>query len=143
MIGLVFGGGILGLAWLLVSKPSILKEEIISENGIYWHTELSISILDEKQEIPAKIGIGITERYIHTHEADGVIHMEFPGLVKEDDIRLGRFFEIWGKQFNKNCIFDQCSGPEGKVKMFINGKESFEFENYIMKNEDKIEIIFE
>jgi len=69
--------------------------------------------------------------------------MEFSGLCLEDDLRLGRFFEIWGKRFNKNCIFDKCSGPEGQLKMFVNGELNYEFENYMMKDGDKIEIIFD
>lgn len=104
---------------------------------------MTIKIFGEDQEIPAGIGIGITERNIHTHEKDGIIHMEFPGLVREDDLRLGRFFENWGRQFNKDCIFDKCSGPEGQLKMFVNGQENFEFENYIIQDGDEIEIIFE
>lgn len=69
--------------------------------------------------------------------------MEFSGLVKKDDVRLGRFFEIWRKQFTKDCIFDTCDGSGGKLKMLVNGRENFEFENYIMRDRDKIEIIFE
>ena len=80
---------------------------------------------------------------MHTHEADSVIHMEFSGLVREDDIRLGRFFEIWGKKFNRDCIFDKCNGPEGRLKMFVNQQPNYQFENHIMRDRDKIEIIFE
>lgn len=69
--------------------------------------------------------------------------MQFSGLAKKDDIRLGRFFEVWGKKFIKDCIFDQCNSQEGKLKMFVNGIENFEFENYIMRDRDRIEIIFE
>ena len=69
--------------------------------------------------------------------------MEFSGLVKESDLRLGRFFEIWGKTFSQDCIFDKCAGPQNQLTMLINGKENFEFESYIMRDGDKIEIIFE
>lgn len=141
---LIIGGGILGLGLFLVNRPPIQESIIISRQGIHWHAELSISILGQKQEISTNIGIGFGgHRPIHTHEADGVIHMEFPGSVKEDDIRLAHFFEIWDKKFSKDCIFDKCNGPEGQVKMFVNDKENFEFENYIMRDGDKIEIIFE
>lgn len=140
---LIIGGGVSGLGWLLVSQKPTPESEIIARNGIHWHPELSIKILGQKIEIPASIGLGITERPIHTHDDMGVIHLEFPGLVRKDDIGLGKFFETWGKKFNKDCIFDKCSGPEGQLKMLVNGELNSEFENYIMKNGDKIEIIYE
>jgi len=55
--------------------------------------------------------------------------MEFSGLVREDGIRLGRFFKIWGKKFNRDCIFDKCNGPEGRLKMFVNQESNYQFEN--------------
>lgn len=135
VIVLIIGGGI----WLIVSIPPTPEQEIISKQGIHWHTELSISILGEKQDIPADIGIGAVHNPIHTHDTDGVIHMEFSGLVRKDDVKIEQFFKIWKKEFNKDCIFDKCNG----VKMLVNGEVNQEFENYIMKNKDKIEIIFE
>lgn len=135
--------GILILGWFLVSKISAPDSEIVARNGIHWHPEVSIKILGQKIEISANIGLGLTERPIHTHDNMGVIHLEFSGLVRKDDVRFGKFFEIWGKTFNKDCIFDRCSGPDGKLKMLVNGKENSEFDNYIMQDGDKIEIIFE
>jgi len=143
LLVLMIGGGIFGLGWFLLTRPSTPESEIISKEGIHWHTDLTIKILGRYQGIPGKIGIGITELPVHTHEADSVIHMEFSGLVREDDIRLGRFFEIWGKKFNRDCIFDKCNGSEGRLKMFVNQQPNYQFENHIMRDRDKIEIIFE
>ena len=141
---LIVGGVIFGAGMYLVSRIEQVEEsELISRYPIHWHPELKIKILGEYQEIPANIGIGVVHQTIHTHDADGVIHIEPTGAVREDDIRLGRFFEIWGKTFNKDCIFDKCSGAEGDLKMLVNGKQNFEFENYVMRDGDKIEIIFE
>ncbi len=135
--------GIFIIAWFLVSKFSSPKSEIVTKNGLHWHSELDIKIFGQIQEIPANIGLGIAENPIHTHDTDNVIHMEFPGLVTKDDLKIGQFFKIWGKKFDKNCIFEECSGPDGKLKMLVNGKDSSEFENYMMQDGDKIEIIFE
>jgi len=142
-------GGILVIAvigsliWYGVARLAIPKSDIVSRNGLHWHPELSIKILGQKQIIPVNIGLGIIERPIHTHDDMGVIHLEFSGIVKKSDVQLSQFFKIWGKKFNKDCIFDKCSGPEGTLKMLVNGKENNEFENYIMEDGDKIEIIFE
>jgi len=141
IFGIIFAA-ILG--WFIFSKLSTPPTDIIAQNGLHWHSNLSINILGQPQEIPAGLGLaGLPHNPLHTHDRDSVIHMEFAGKVAADDLRLGKFFQVWGKTFNKDCIFDKCSGPEGTLKMLVNGKENSDFENYAMKDEDKIEIIFE
>ncbi|MDP3990922.1 MAG: hypothetical protein Q8P63_01360 [Candidatus Nealsonbacteria bacterium] len=141
---LILGGAIFGGSRFLTTKLTASESAIIAKQGIHWHADLSIKILGEFQDIPAGIGLEkLPHKSIHTHDRDGVIHMEFSGLVKESDLRLGRFFEIWGREFNQDCILNKCSGIGGKVKMMVNGEESLQFENYVMQDSDKIGIIFE
>jgi len=140
---IIIGGSMSAFIWYLASRPPIPEGEIISRNGLHWHPELTITIKGEKHEIPANIGIGVVHQPIHTHDATGVIHLEIEGLVRKEDIKLGRFFKIWGKEFSSNCIFDKCNGPEGRVRMLVNGSENHDFENYVMKDRDKIEIQYE
>ena len=135
--------GIFFLGWFLIKKFPLLESEIVSRQGIHWHSQLTIKIMSEEQEIPSQIGMAGQEFPLHTHTSDGVIHMEFGGLVRKSDLKIGKFFQIWGKKFSKDCIFDKCQGSEGKVKMLVNNEENFEFENYQMKDNDKIEIIYE
>lgn len=136
----VVGAGAFALRNIDFRSVSAEQNAVLATNGIHWHPRLSIKISDEEQEIPAGIGLGVRERPMHTHDADGIIHLEFQGRVTADQVRLGRFFELWGKTFNKDCIFDKCAGPEGNVRMFVNGQENFDFEKYIMKDGDRIEI---
>ncbi|MDO8663836.1 MAG: hypothetical protein Q7K28_03325 [Candidatus Wildermuthbacteria bacterium] len=142
---LIFAIIVVGVgAWFFLSKSSTPEIDIIARNGLHWHANLSINIFGEPQDIPAGIGLEkLPHRPMHTHDRDNIIHMEYSGLVKKTDLRLGNFFSVWGKIFNKDCIFDKCSGPEGQLKMLVNGKESLDFDNYLMKDKDKIEIIFE
>ena len=136
----IFLGGI----FLFSEKgTTIPDEQILSRNGLHWHPKLTIYIKGVKQEIPEGIGLSPIEQPIHTHDVTGTIHIEFAGLVKKEDLKLGQFFKIWGKQFNSNCIFDKCNGTEGKVKMLVNGQENQEFENYPMRDGDNIEIRYE
>src|SRR3989339_599854 len=121
-VSLFYGGG-------LVSP--ITEGEIVSRNGLHWHATLAIYEKGIQQDIPADIGIGVAHMPIHTHSADGVIHMEMSGLVKRSDLTLDKFFKNWGKDF-KN--FD------GKTTMIVNGKDNAELGSYIMKDNDKIEI---
>ncbi len=81
---------------------------------------------------------------MHTHDTSGMLHWEvMQGPVKKEEVRLSTFFAVWGKKFDKDCIFEFCNGTEGKVKMFVNGKENTEFQNYLVNDKDKIEIRYE
>ena len=77
--------------WPSSSELQANGSEIIAKSGLHWHVNLSIIIKGEKQEIPANIGIGAIHQPIHTHETDGVIHLEFSGPVREKDIVMGKF----------------------------------------------------
>ncbi len=144
LIIIVVGGGIGALVWYIASQPKTPPSELISKNGIHWHPELSIYVKGEKQEINANLGMGAgMMAAVHTHDTTGVLHLEPRGRVTKNDTKIGVFFKIWRKQFSSNCIFDSCNGPEGTVKMLVNGAENNEFENYQMNDKDKIEIRFE
>jgi len=135
--------GVLIVGWFLVSRFSSSTPDVVARNGLHWHPELSIKILGQTQEIPEGVGLTPVEMPIHTHDEHGIIHLEFSGIVKKDDVRLGEFFKVWGKTFSHDCIFDKCSSSDGQLKMLVNGKENSEFQNYIMRDGDKIEVIFE
>ncbi len=125
------------------SDQDITKMCIQHQNlSMHIHPRLKIIIKGEERAIPANTGIVSPScfRPIHIHDDSGTLHLEFP---KPRDVRLGEFFLIWGKQFNSNQIFDFKNGPEGKVRVTVNGRENTEFENYIMKDLDQIEIIYE
>lgn len=125
-----------GLVWLVASQPKTPESEIISRNGFHWHPELTIYVKGEKQEFPANIGVGAVHQPIHTHDdaKDGIVHLEFQGLVRKQDITLGQFFKSWGKDI----------GSFGaNVKMTVNGQENTELGNYQMQDKDKIELRYE
>lgn len=131
------------VVWFIMTTPEIDDDNVISRNGIHWHPRLSIKIKGEEVEMPANLGLGAVHNPIHTHENDGVLHLEFSGLVLKDHVKLGEFFKVWGKEYNRNCIFDYCAGEDGKLRMLVNGKESTAYGNYSMKDGDVIEILFD
>ncbi|MEK6843869.1 MAG: hypothetical protein AABX83_00425 [Nanoarchaeota archaeon] len=104
---------------------------------LHIHSELRIVIDGEEQFIPANIGVlpGIM-RPVHTHDATGEIHMEGPC---QRDFKVGEFFQVWGKEFSSQCIFDKCI-DKGELKIIVNGIQNNEFENYIMRDDDNIVI---
>lgn len=117
---------------------------ILSRNGIHYHPEVEIYIHGEKQDIPANIGLIGGHNPMHTHDPDGIVHLEYgSGIVRGDDTRLGNFFRLWGKEFNSNQILEYTNGEDGAVSMTVNGESNTEFENYEMRDGDEIIIRYE
>jgi len=141
--------GVVGVSFFLTKDAgtNVADSEIVAKTGIHWHPKLSISINGKNQELSNGIGLtGSVHQKIHTHDEDykdGVVHMEMSGVVSKDDTKLGNFFRIWGKEFNSTQIFDKKNGPQRTVKIIVNGKQNTDFENYLMKDKDQIEIKYE
>lgn len=113
----------------------------VPSTPIHWHPHLTIIIKDQSQIIPSGLGAtGTIHSPLHTHDATGTLHYENNSPTLEN-MQLGYFFEkVWKKTFNSSCIFEYCNGIDGKVKMFVNGKENLEFEKFIPKEGDEIKI---
>ena len=117
---------------------------MVSAEGIHWHPKLSISVHGESVLVPANTGLIGGHKPIHTHdEKDGTIHLEFDNLVRKSDITLGKFFQIWGKEFSSTQLFENHNSEMGQVRMTVNGEENTDFENYIFKDGDDIQLSFE
>lgn len=138
IIGIIVLIIFVGIGYLATKPKSSVSDsssnEIISKNGLHWHSNLSIYVKGTEQDLPKNIGIGALHMPLHTHEKDGVIHMEFAGLVRKRDLTLGKFFKTWGKDFYN---FGKTAA------MTVNGQPNTEFENYVMKDNDRIELRYE
>ena len=88
-----------------------------------------------------------TSAFIHIHPAQSpekagdVLHMHATGVP------LWIFFKSIGIDFSKDCITLEnkdkfCNDSNKKLKFFVNGKESNEFENYVFNDLDKILISY-
>ena len=95
------------------------------------HTHLTIFVNGQPRQVPAAIGIpgavaqqtkagpfigsGTCFYWLHTHAADGIIHIESP---VERTYTLGEFFDEWGQPLGPGQV-----GPaKGKVTVIVNGK---------------------
>ena len=95
------------------------------------HTHLTIFVNGKQRQVPAAIGIpgavaeqtsagpfvdsGTCFYWLHTHAADGIIHIESP---VERTYTLGEFFDEWGQPLGPGQV-----GPaKGKVTAIVNGK---------------------
>ena len=146
---IVVGLIVFGVSSLVMSysknRTVIDKSELnfsVPNHYIHWHPHLQITINGKNIVIPE--GIGITDNGdmpIHTHDASGEIHMEEDKPTKES-VTLGYFFQVWGKKFSKNCIFEYCT-DKGNLTMFVNGKRNYDFQNYFMHDGDNITINYD
>jgi len=130
---------VVGAATFLLPKPSGTVSSndpnVIARTGLHIHPTLAIYVKGVKQDLPANLGIvGASMAPVHTHDDMPIIHLEFSGLVRKEDITLGKFFEVWGKDMRSFGA---------NVKMTVNGVENTEYEQYIMKDGDKIELRYD
>jgi hypothetical protein len=152
----VFGIYSLGNGGSRVNSPDLnitISEEdlrIIPKGSVHWHPRLRILIDGQQINIPANIGISIgrlTDLHLgmkrsmsptHTHDNSGTIHLEnLNPSAKPVTMTLGYFFYVWGKTFNKSCIFEYCT-DKGTLRVFVNGREIDKFEGYVMRDGDDI-----
>lgn len=128
----------------------------LPKTPIHWHPKLSTYIDGQQQTIPTNIGIGpqyasnplydgmmgMTD--MHTHDSSGTLHWEvMMHPPTEEELYLGSFFQIWGKNFNGTCIFEYCNSDGKSVKMFVNGKPNYDFDKYMVRDRDDIVIKYE
>jgi len=96
------------------------------------HAHLAIFVNGKQRQVPFGIGIGPPWHgqrapagafvvqgscfaWLHTHTADGIIHVESP---VERTFTLGQFFDVWGAKLSATQV-----GPaRGKVTALVNGK---------------------
>ena len=104
----------------------------LEQLAFHVHAHLTIFIAGTARPVPAGVGIGppLTGQmtpvgafvtggscisWLHTHAADGIIHIESPD---ERTYRLGQFFDLWRLPLGPTRI-----GPaRGRVTAFLNGR---------------------
>ncbi len=132
VLGLVIFG-----IYKIASAPKVLDANVMSENGLHKHAHLTIIIDGTETIIPADIGVdGVMgangdPMEMHTHATDGIIHMEFAGLVTKDQMQIKNFFRVWGQDFSESSIMGHKAGNGHTIKMYVNGVENMDFENYV------------
>jgi hypothetical protein len=105
--------------------------ETSEQTVFHIHTHLTIFVNGQPRQVPAAIGIpgavaqqtkagpfidsGTCFYWLHTHAADGIIHIESP---VERTYTLGEFFDEWGQPLGPG----QAGPAKGKVTVIVNGK---------------------
>jgi hypothetical protein len=105
----------------------------------HYHAHVSYYINGRQVAPPANIGIAGNPYnpscyyWLHTHAADGIIHIEAPA---KRTFTLGNFFDIWGQKFSTlqyPAELDQPGGPGWQI--YVNGKlVSGDFHNIVLQS---------
>ena len=110
------------------------------------HIHSNLAIFIDGSEVSISQNIGIQDescpdgmRGIHTHDDTGRLHIETPSEI---DAPIGAFFNIWGEIFNSEQIMDNVADSNYEIVMYVNGDINDEYGNYIMSNNDDIEIYY-
>lgn len=99
-----------------------------------WRAQIAIVIFGEQYLIPADIGVNNqTTSKVFTTSSDGIIYK-----TGTEDVMLKDFFDEWGQKFNSTCIIDYCNNANNSMRMYVNNKESMDYELYVIKNGDFI-----
>jgi hypothetical protein len=89
------------------------------QTNYHVHSHLDVFADGEKQQVPANIGIlSSCLFWLHTHDSDGVIHVEAP---QTRAFTLGQFLNIWNQTKDSNGLFDSVSGKS--VTAYVNGTQ--------------------
>lgn len=107
---------------------------IVARSGLHWHPTLEIYVRGEKIAIPENVGLDGAHKPVHTHDDLPVIHLEFSGVTRTDDVMLGEFFRNWGKDMRSFGA---------NMRMTVNGQENTDYENYVMRDGDTIELHYD
>lgn len=85
------------------------------------HPHLAIFVHGKPVAIPSDVGRPVVTPclyWIHTHTADGLIHIESPSFRT---FTLGNFFDIWGEALSPTAV-DATRVKRGAMHVFVDGR---------------------
>lgn len=140
---LAIGAVLAGLAFFFIRTVTVAPLDVtkvcLVTEDYHIHPHLTIIINGTEQIIPKGVGFASPTciRPLHTHEEDGVIHVEYE---KQRDFTLGEFFRVWGQEFNRDQIFNYRRGSRHDLILTVNGQPSDDWENLVLVDQQKIVI---
>ena len=119
---------------LAIGLPTLLP----GSTGQHIHPTLAITVNGQSVSIPGGIGLtGTIVGSIHTHAADGVIHVE-----SREAKTLGDFFSVWGQPFGPDRILDNLVDGTHGLTMTVNGQPSTAFNRLVFEDGQAIAIVY-
>ena len=105
------------------------------------HSHLDLFVDGQRQEIPAQIGI-LSSPYclfwLHTHSADGVIHVESP---TKREFTLGQFLDIWSQTHKESKpLFDAVANKTATA--YVNGTHVQDYRSMPLESRKQIVLAY-
>ena len=105
------------------------------------HSHLDLFVDGQRQEIPAQIGILSSPSclfWLHTHSADGVIHVESP---TKKEFTLGQFLDIWSQTHaGSKPLFDAVANKT--VTAYVNGTQVQDYRSIQLESRKQIVLAY-
>jgi cyclophilin family peptidyl-prolyl cis-trans isomerase len=126
------------------------------------HANLKIFVDGDPIQIPANVGAisnnhnpGAQMQIVHTHDTTGTLHIE-PFLSPTPVTQypdVGDFFDIWrtnassapnnpSATFSATSLMGRQADATHEVRMYVNGRRNFDFENYLIDEGDSITLVY-
>lgn len=130
-----------------------IYENAISETkgNVHWHADYQVWACEKKLDLidPRNLLNRVGSSVFHEH-GDDRVHIE--GIVfRLEDVRLEKYFEIIGGKLGDSIIVyptnegivsykngDKCNGEQGMLKVYVNGKQIQDVEDYIISPETHV-----
>lgn len=93
--------------------------------SVHYHAHLAIIDGGNTLALPAGIGIDDTHQclyWIHTHNSDGIVHVEAPKSAATRKFNLGNLFDIWGKPLDATHVGATTLTKDQKLVVYVDGK---------------------
>lgn len=113
---------------------------------VHYHAHLDVIIDGKAVPVPAYIGfvakgktaIGLSA--LHTHQFDGIIHIE--NSVPATFV-LGQFFDEWGVRFTDDCVGAYCAGGGKEFAVFVNGqRQTGDVTRIVLQKHQEIAVVY-
>jgi|SRR5581483_1071507 len=118
--------------------PFDVTQSCLTTESYHVHPHLSILVDGSEQTIPKGLGIATPTciRPLHTHETDGVIHVEFE---YQRDFTLAEFFKVWGEPYGPDQVWTYKKDATHDLTLTVDGQPQTDW-NVILKDQQKIVI---
>lgn len=111
-------------------------------SALHIHSHLSLVINKEIINLPQNVGIDPINgcmNSIHIHDETNLIHVESPAVK---DFTLGDFFAVLKQNFDKSQVMNHQVDVEHGLKIYVNGKETDNFEQLLLQDKQDIFITY-
>lgn len=98
------------------------------------HPKLAVRVREKEIAVPPNMGIGAGHAPMHTHDPDGVMHVE-----GEPDPTLREFMAMWGVRLTPRELGPHTSNDSERVRMWVQKPGAKRFEEVPVQPDLKLE----